>query len=159
MTDMSDSAASADDETVSAVDAQTQGGETTAASTDRSNETSDEQATSGDDEATGSRAGRRTVAAPHGLVKVVVIFSTLIAIVAVLLGFMLLDAATRVIENPPASVFVGLVKSVTGLSSAGVEPHLTTIAWGVGLLGLAMIGLGAWVYAMGTRFRTTDGNA
>lgn len=107
----------------------------------------------------GSHSGRRTVETPPSLVKVVVIFSTLIAIATVLAGFLLLDAATRVVENPTASVFVGLVRAVTGLSTGDVEPYLTPIALAVGVAGLAAIGVGAWVYAMGTRFRTSDGNA
>lgn len=100
-------------------------------------------------------AGRRSVEVPPELFRIVVVFSTLIAVASVILGFAALDAATRVVENPTGSPVVGLVRAATGLSAAGVEPYLTPIALAVGVLGLALVGGGVWVYAVGTRFRTS----
>lgn len=80
------------------------------------------------------------------LYKTVTVFSTLIAVVSVVVGFMLLDAATLNVS------FLGAI--VTGaLSAVGVsvaDGLLTTV---LALLGLAVIGFGAGVYTLGTRFR------
>mgnify|MGYP006866529673 FL=1 len=97
---------------------------------------------------TGTDAGAsgRDVVVPMRLYKTVTVFSTLIAVVCVVFGFMLLDAATLNVS------FLGNV--VTGvLSLVGI-----TVADGVlsalfAAVGLGIIGLGAGVYVVGTRFR------
>jgi len=131
----------------------------------------DDAAASDDDTTAGSGAlvpdedvddpstGRRQVQVPPSLFRVVVVFSTLLSVVSVVVGFSLLNAATTVVENPPASLFVGLVSLVTGRSSAALSPYHEAIALAVAIAGLAAIGVGVWVYAVGTRFRAADGNA
>jgi hypothetical protein len=101
---------------------------------------------------------RRQVQVPASLFRVVVVFSTLLSVVSVVVGFSLLNAATTVLENPPASFFVGLVSLVTGRSSAALSPYHDVIALAVAIAGLAAIGVGVWVYAVGTRFRAADEN-
>jgi len=72
----------------------------------------------------------REVVVPERLYKTVTVFSTLFAIVAVVLGFVALDAATN-----------------TG-SAAPEEVSVPTAALGVGL-----IAAGGVVYAFASRFR------
>ena len=88
----------------------------------------------------------RDIVVPMRLYKTVTVFSTLIAVVCVVFGFMLLDAATLNVS------FLGNI--VTGVLS------LVGVAVGEGILstffaasGLGIIGLGAGVYVVGTRFR------
>ncbi|WP_049898485.1 DUF7315 family membrane protein [Halococcus agarilyticus] len=97
----------------------------------------------GDDD---GRRGGREVVVPLRTYKAVTVFSTLIAIVSVLLGFAFLDAATA--EAGPLPVLFDLldVPLPFGPDAAGLV---------LVLLGLALIGLGAAVYVLGTRFRTT----
>ena len=77
------------------------------------------------------RRGRRDVVVPRELYKVVTVFSTLIAIVAVVGGFVLLDTATN------------------RTLAAASEVNLPLAIGGVGL-----IVLGAATYAFAARFRT-----
>jgi hypothetical protein len=77
-----------------------------------------------------SGPGSRDVVVPLRLYKTVTVFSTLFAVAFVLLGFVLLDAAT---ERATAEV-------------SEIDPVLATI-------GLAGIVGGAAVYAFSTRFR------
>ena len=75
--------------------------------------------------------GRRDVVVPRELYKIVTVFSTLIAIVAVVGGFVLLDTATN------------------RTLAAASEVNLPLAIGGVGL-----IVLGAATYAFASRFRT-----
>jgi len=75
--------------------------------------------------------GGRDVTVPLRVYKTVTVFSTLFAVGAVVLGFVLLDRATRRATAPPEDVNVLL--AVAGLGS---------------------IAIGAVVYAFSTRFRT-----
>ena len=72
------------------------------------------------------------VVVPLRLYKTVTVFSTLIAIVAILAGFVLLDRGTQRATASPEEVSLPLVA-----------------------LGLALIVGGSAVYAFSTRFRTT----
>lgn len=88
--------------------------------------------------------GPREVTVPLRTYKAVTVFSTLIAIGFVVLGFGFLDAATAGL-GPLAVVFDFLP-----MPSVGSE-----IATLVGaLVGLACIGVGAGTYVLGARFRT-----
>lgn len=97
--------------------------------------------------------GRREVEVPLRLYKTVTVFSTLIAVVSVLLGFVALDAATLQV-----SVLRQLIVALlAGIGLAPAEGVLTGV-FAVG--GLGLIGLGAAVYVFGTRFRAPGmGNA
>lgn len=97
--------------------------------------------------------GGRDVVVPLRLYKTVVVFSTLIAVGSVVVGFTLIDAATLQV-----SVVRSLV--VATLSTVGVVPDNTTLSAVLAGLGLSVIALGAGVYTLGTRFRTAGmGNA
>ncbi len=97
--------------------------------------------------------GGRDVVVPLRLYKTVVVFSTLIAVVAVVVGFTLLDAATLRV-----SVVRALV--VGALSAVGVVPSDGALSAALAALGLSVIALGAGVYTLGARFRTEGmGNA
>ncbi|MFB6252288.1 MAG: hypothetical protein ABEI27_11510 [Halobellus sp.] len=95
----------------------------------------------------GADTGRgRDVVVPMPLYKVVTVFSTLIAVVGVVFGFMLLDAATLNV-----SFLGGLIRGLLSFLGLRVaESVLTTV---LAALGLATIALGAGVYVIGTRFR------
>ena len=81
--------------------------------------------------ADGGTGGRgRDVEVPLSVYKVVTVFSTLIAVVLVVGGFLALDAATRRATLPPAEI----------------DPVLTTV-------GLLAIAGGGVVYAFASRFR------
>ncbi|MDQ2053360.1 MULTISPECIES: hypothetical protein [Halobellus] len=80
------------------------------------------------------------------LYKVVTVFSTLIAVVSVVFGFMLLDAATLNVSF--LGNFVRSVLAFVGLQIA--DGILSTVFAAVGL---AIIAFGAGVYIIGTRFR------
>ncbi|EJN60493.1 DUF7315 family membrane protein [Halogranum rubrum] len=121
--------------------------------TDTAERTADSGASSRDDEqrtdGTGDgdgRSGGRDIVVPMRLYKTITVFSTLIAVVSVVVGFVLLDAATLSISF--------LRRAITGvLAAVGVgiaDGVLTAI---LAFLGLAVIGFGAGVYIVGTRFR------
>lgn len=74
--------------------------------------------------------GGRGVVVPDRIYRVVTVFSTLIAIVAAIVGFALLDEATGWATRPLSEVDVPLA-----------------------LLGLVVLAGGAIQYAYGTRFR------
>jgi hypothetical protein len=94
----------------------------------------------------GTGRGRRDVVVPMRLYKTVTVFSTLIAVVSVVFGFMLLDAATLNVS------FLG--SFVTGgLSLLGVSVADGVVSTALAIAGLAVIGFGAGVYTLGTRFR------
>jgi uncharacterized membrane protein YedE/YeeE len=90
--------------------------------------------------------GRRDVVVPMRLYKTITVFSTLIAIVSVVFGFVLLDAAT-IRLSLLRRVIVGLFGAV------GVVPPEAVLSAVLAVLGLGTIGLGAGVYVLGTRFR------
>ncbi|MFB6160739.1 MAG: hypothetical protein ABEJ61_06140 [Haloferacaceae archaeon] len=91
-------------------------------------------------------AGGRDVTVPLRLYKTVTVFSTLIAVVAVVGGFMLLDAATL-----RMSLLRGVV--VFLLSAVGLRPPATLLSALLAVAGLLAVGAGAGVYTLGTRFR------
>ncbi|WP_195837632.1 MULTISPECIES: hypothetical protein [unclassified Halorhabdus] len=93
-----------------------------------SEETATENETVGPEDTT---AGRRDVVVPLRVYKAVSVFSTLFAILAIVVGFVTLDAATN--------------RGTADL--AAVDPL-------VALVGLGVMVLGAVVYAFSTRFRT-----
>lgn len=85
----------------------------------------------GDAPASGERSPRRDVVVPLDVYKVVTVFSTLLAVGAVVVGFMLLDWGTNRAQASPSEVNLALV-----------------------VAGLFAIAVGATTYAFSTRFRT-----
>jgi hypothetical protein len=77
-----------------------------------------------------SRGGAREVVVPTRVYKTVTVFSTLFAVAAVVLGFVLVDSATDRAQAPLSEV----------------DPL-------VAILGLGLIVLAAVTYAFSTRFR------
>lgn len=96
----------------------------------------------------GSRTGPgdREVIVPLRLYKTVVVFSTFVAIVSFVLGFLLLDAATLQV-----SLFRSVVLAAVTALGIGVSPDVVTPV--LAIAGLAVIGFGSAVYVFGTRFR------
>jgi hypothetical protein len=88
--------------------------------------------------------GPREITVPLRVYKAITVFSTLFAIVFVIAGFGFLDAATAAV-GPFAVVF-----DLLGLPGADGGAFSLVLA----LLGLALIGFGAGIYVLGTRFRT-----
>jgi hypothetical protein len=84
-----------------------------------------------DSETAAGGAGGRDVVVPLRLYKTITVFSTLIAIVTILLGFVLLDRGTQRATAGPEEVSLPVVA-----------------------FGLALIVGGSAVYAFSTRFRT-----
>jgi uncharacterized membrane protein len=97
-------------------------------------------------ESSESGSGGRDIVVPMRLYKTVTVFSTLIAVVSVVLGFVLLDAATLSI-----SVLRRAITGVLAVLGVGVADDVLTAV--LALLGLAVIAFGAGVYIIGTRFR------
>ena len=105
-----------------------------------------------DDTTTESRpsddSGRRDrdVVVPMRLDKTVTVFSTLIAIVGVVVGFVLLDAAT---------IRLSLLRRLVlaALRGLGVTPSADVLSAVLAVFGLASIAFGAGIYVLGTRFR------
>lgn len=95
--------------------------------------------------------GRREVEVPPSLFRVVTVFSTLVAIVLVVLGFALLGSASSIVTNPTGSLLVRLLGLV--VPQQVLVEGKGTIGALVGLVGLATIAGGAAVYVYGTRFR------
>ncbi|WP_246310198.1 DUF7315 family membrane protein [Halorarum halophilum] len=97
--------------------------------------------------------GSRDIVVPLRLYKTVTVFSTLIAVGCVVIGFALLDAAT---------LQVSLVRTflVDLLGFVGLSPASDVLTGIFAVLGLAIIAFGAGVYVVGTRFRAEGmGNA
>ncbi|KAB1196933.1 MULTISPECIES: hypothetical protein [Haloferax] len=92
------------------------------------------------------RRGRRDIVVPMRLYKTVTVFSTLIAVVSVVLGFIFLDAATLQV-----SALRALITSALGFVGVGVDAGILSTALAV--VGLTIIAFGAVVYTLGTRFR------
>jgi VIT1/CCC1 family predicted Fe2+/Mn2+ transporter len=114
---------------------------------------------SGSGASDGGRRGRRDVVVPMRLYKTVTVFSTLGAVVAVVVGFVLLDAATGTggIVRVLASV---ILVGVAGVDVGVLDAWFRTLRPVFAVLGLVSIGLGAGVYILGSRFRTEGmGNA
>ncbi|WP_303651063.1 hypothetical protein [Halopenitus sp. POP-27] len=90
--------------------------------------------------------GGREIVVPLRLYKTVIVFSTLIAIVTFVGGFVLIDAAT---------LQVSLLRSaVTSLlRGIGITPDPDVLTAVLALAGLASIVFGSTVYVYGTRFR------
>ena len=88
----------------------------------------------------------RDVVVPMRLYKTVTVFSTLIAVVCVVFGFMLLDAATLNV-----SFLGGIVRALLSAAGVGIADGILSTVFAAG--GLGIIGLGAGVYVVGTRFR------
>nr|WP_233204195.1 valine--tRNA ligase [Halegenticoccus soli] len=80
------------------------------------------------------------------LYKTITVFSTLIAVVCVVFGFVLLDAATLQV-----SALRSLVTAL--LTAVGVPVDRGVLSALLAVVGLATIGFGAGVYTIGTRFR------
>ena len=95
---------------------------------------------------TGGGTRGRDVVVPMRLYKTVTVFSTLIAVVCVVFGFMLLDAATLNVS------FLGNIVT-GGLALVGVTVADGVLSTLFAAFGLGIIGLGAGVYVVGTRFR------
>ncbi len=82
-------------------------------------------------------SGRREVVVPLRLYKTITVFSTLIAVVGILGGFIVLDVATN-----------------------RAQADFSEVNIAAAILGVGMIVAGAVTYAFSTRFRTTEmGNA
>jgi hypothetical protein len=78
--------------------------------------------------------------------KTVTVFSTLIAVAGVVFGFVLLDAATIRL-----SLLRRLLVGVLDALGLAVPPSVLSLA--LAIVGLVVIGVGAGVYVLGTRFR------
>jgi hypothetical protein len=106
----------------------------------------DEGSTSPSTASADSRRGRRDIEVPMRLYKTITVFSTLIAVVTVVAGFLFLDAATLQVSFL-RTVIAGVLDAV-GLSvPTGVLSTLLAV------VGLVVIGFGAGVYTLATRFR------
>ncbi|MGM0592024.1 MAG: DUF7315 family membrane protein [Halobacteriota archaeon] len=92
------------------------------------------------------RRERRDVVVPMRIYKTVIVFSTLIAVVCVVFGFMLLDAATLGV-----SAFRDVLTFL--LAVIGVVPPADVLSAVLAAFGLVSIGFGAVVYIIGSRFR------
>lgn len=106
-----------------------------------------------------SGGGRRDVVVPMRLYKTVTVFSTLGAVVTVVVGFILLDAATG--TGGILRVLAGLVLvGGAGVDVGVVEGWFRALRPVFAALGLGSIGFGAGVYILGSRFRAEGmGNA
>ena len=105
----------------------------------------------GDADSNGGVRGRDVVV-PMRLYKTVTVFSTLIAVVCVVGGFVLLDAATGsggIVRALAGVVLVGGLGADPGAVAAAFRAFAPAFAVG----GLGAIGLGAGVYIVGSRFR------
>jgi len=83
------------------------------------------------------------------LYKTVTVFSTLIAVFAVVFGFLLLDAAAL-----GTGLLRGLARSLLTALSLSVSDSLLSAAFAVA--GLLSIATGAAVYVLGTRFKAPE---
>jgi hypothetical protein len=90
--------------------------------------------------------GRRDVVVPLRLYKTITVFSTLIAAVCILAGFILLDAATL-----QMSVLRRLI--VTAVEAIGVTPDQELLGGLLAVAGLSLMALGSGVFILSSRFR------
>ena len=106
----------------------------------------------GTDDTDSERTDRRddgTVVVPMRMYKGVTVFSTLVATAMIVLGFFMFDAATR-LDNPIREIVLWAI----GLT--GWTPATGAVNVAFGLLGVALILLGAGSYVLGTRFKTAE---
>lgn len=122
-------------------------GDSTAVDDSRGSATADGTAGS---EATGNTdRGSRDVVVPMPLYKTVTVFSTLLAVVGVVGGFVLLDAAVM-----SGGVVRVVVDALLGIGGVRISPDVWASLQPVFAVGgLAAIALGAVVYVLGSRFR------
>ena len=103
----------------------------------------------GADRAETDERGSRDVVVPMPIYKTVTVFSTLLAVVGVVGGFVLLDAAVMA-----GGIVRFVVNAVLSIFSVRVAPAVwTTLQPVFAVLGLVGIALGAVVYVLGSRFR------
>ena len=98
------------------------------------------------DMTTESESGRRDIVVPMRVYKTVTVFSTLLAVVSVVIGFLFLDAATLNV-----SLVGDLVRFILVILNISIPESVLSSLFAV--IGLGSIGLGAGVYVIGTRFR------
>jgi hypothetical protein len=103
---------------------------------------------SDDDRRTDRREGR-DVAVPMRLYKTVTVFSTLIAVFAVVFGFLLLDAAAL-----GTGLLRQLARSILSALSLSLSDSLLSALFAIA--GLLSIAAGAGVYVLGTRFTAEE---
>ena len=97
--------------------------------------------------------GRRDVVVPLRLYKTITVFSTLIAAMSILAGFILLDAATLQV-----SVLRSLI--VSGIGAIGVTPNQDLLGGLLAVTGLGLMAFGSGVFILSSRFRAAGmGNA
>jgi len=101
-----------------------------------------------DDRRADGREGR-DVEVPLRLYKTVTVFSTLIAVFAVVFGFLLLDAAAL-----GTGLIRRFVRSV--LAALSLTPSESLLSAAFAVAGLLSITTGAVVYVLGTRFQTAE---
>ncbi len=98
-------------------------------------------------------SGRRDVVVPMRLYKTITVFSTLIAALSILFGFILLDAATLEV-----SMLRGVIVAAIGV--VGLTPDQSLLSGLLGVAGLSLMALGSGVFILSSRFRTAGmGNA
>ena len=95
---------------------------------------------------TESESERRDIVVPMRVYKTVTVFSTLLAVVSVVIGFLFLDAATLNV-----SLVGDLVRFILAILNISIPESVLSSLFAV--IGLGSIGLGAGVYVIGTRFR------
>ena len=98
------------------------------------------------DMTTESESERRDIVVPMRVYKTVTVFSTLLAVVSVVIGFLFLDAATLNV-----SLVGDLVRFILVILNISIPESVLSSLFAV--IGLGSIGLGAGVYVIGTRFR------
>lgn len=90
--------------------------------------------------------GGREIVVPLRLYKTITVFSTLIAVVTFVLGFVLIDAATLQV-----SVLRSTIAALLG--AVGLSPSPGLLTAGLAIAGVSTIVFGSAVYVLGTRFR------
>jgi len=98
------------------------------------------------DETVSPNSGRRDVVVPMRLYKTITVFSTLIAALSILAGFILLDAATLEV-----SVLRGVIVAAIGV--VGITPDQSLLSGLLGVAGLSLMALGSGVFILSSRFR------
>ena len=93
-----------------------------------------------------SATGRRDIVVPMRLYKTITVFSTLIATVCILAGFILLDAATLQV-----SVLRAVLLDVLARVGLTVGQELFSVVLGIG--GLSLMAVGTGVFVLASRFR------
>lgn len=131
-----------------------------APSTDHSSASDDAEPSAQDDPESSSReaagatvgaGGRREVEVPDSLYKIVTVFSTLLAVLFVVVGLSVLSSATVVLSNPPGSLVVQLLSVLVPMGL--LVEFSGVIALVVALMGVALVAGGAAIYVFGSRFR------